>query len=405
MNSFIDYQFSNLKSGKFEYMISLDIRSYFHSINLDILMERVSDLMNTSTDSYFIKLLSKHLNFQYFQNNEVSPNDLFIKNNECGLVVGALIDCYFSNLYLSKLDSFLSNIQEIEYCRMTDDIKIFVKDKNIGHQIIDIVEIELSKLGLNLNHEKTKWMNQGDSHEEIQEHFLLTSSSDGYLKRKIEKKDNDGNVSYIYDAKDISEIIENNLIYDYIYTLDRQIMIMEVYNIKNHFLNLDFLIRTSFKSQKSAATVINTYLDLVSRYNIGNHENDYSDYDEYYTENSYFRFGDTRNNIIDLLCNTKVHYYYKYLLIKKIYLDIYTVHFFELIRPNPVFSGDLFDILLKFASSDLYILSNTSKFIIQEYKTPNYWKKRIEDLRIDENNNKDLIALNLEHYNFLLNKG
>lgn len=371
VNDFINWQRINLNSGNYEYMISLDIKKYFHNINADYLIDILCSILDTHRQTYFIKLLSNLLKFRY---EKISNNEKIIAHNNLGLVVGGLIDDYIANIYLTNLDKRLSKIKSIEYGRMTDDLKLFVKNKNEGIEIIKIINQELQSIGLELNHEKTQWTSRYDSELEIQKCFIRSANYGGVinLSNKDEIDEDDEN-SINIDTCDIKELVREKLVHDYIITL---INISSRYIKRKQINDLEYVIKNVFTTQRFFTFVINTYYTLIIRYD--------------------FEYG--INKIIEFLTASEVNNYSKYIIIRKLFLEPDLDYFFVFRAKKQNFETEIYNVLGLFSISDNYILSNTSKFILKYYKSPEYWEPIINDLLKDKVSNKDKLIRYLDYY-------
>ena len=112
---------------KYKYVLKLDIRKYFDSINHQILKEKLNRIIKDSRclflfdgiiDSYEISDCSK-----------------------IGLPIGNLTSQFFANLYLSSLDHYiLEKLHAKAYCRYMDDMLLFGNSKSDLINIICFVK-------------------------------------------------------------------------------------------------------------------------------------------------------------------------------------------------------------------------------------------------------------------------
>ncbi|MDO5569257.1 MAG: reverse transcriptase/maturase family protein [bacterium] len=117
------------------YVIKLDIRKYFYSIDKVILYEILADKISDK------KIL------------EITKSFIYMDDASTGIGIGAYSSQYFANIYLSKLDFYIKDILKIKYyVRYMDDFVILVEDKIKSKLIYRLVEEFLNKeLKLTLN--------------------------------------------------------------------------------------------------------------------------------------------------------------------------------------------------------------------------------------------------------------
>jgi len=120
-------------SRRYEYVLRLDVRQHFPSIDHDILLEeircnvrdeRVLWLCRVILDSG-IDILFEEYDMVFF------PGDiLFAVNRSRGLPIGNLTSQFWSNCYLNRFDHFVKRTLRCRgYLRYVDDILLFSNDK------------------------------------------------------------------------------------------------------------------------------------------------------------------------------------------------------------------------------------------------------------------------------------
>lgn len=118
------------------WFISLDIKSFFKSIDQVILVQLLSELI---TDNDVIELLKKCLGL----------------NESLGIPVGHVLSPLISNFYLYKIDNELYK-NKIPTIRYADNYCFASSDKNDLLYSEKVLETLLSEYGLELNTNKTK---------------------------------------------------------------------------------------------------------------------------------------------------------------------------------------------------------------------------------------------------------
>jgi hypothetical protein len=258
---FLNWQHKINKDTKYKYLILLDIKSYFESVDHDVLIKKVMPLLDVKENSYIIELVNSTLKFAVKEKN---TNDISINEKSKGLVIGSNIDHFLQNIVLLELDGILNTIENIAYGRLTDDFRIFCSTKKSGEEIIKTIKQELDKYGLSLNKDKTGWVN--------------------LLKYEIPTDQ----ISYFIGIDGItkfSEIIINN------------------------------------------------------------------------------------ESIFTLLNSTNLHDYYKYSVLRTIFLDKEGSNY-AMLNKNPIFQQNILDTLRTLIDSNNYILKNTSEYIMKKYFKP-----------------------------------
>ncbi len=121
------------------WIIQADVKSFFKNIKHDILLE---DLRLELEEPVFL-ILKQFLN---------ATSDEAI-----GLAIGAELNYLLASIYLKSVDAAIFNSNEVvHYARYVDDILIFCKSEKECIEVQKMVELELKKLGLELNFLKTK---------------------------------------------------------------------------------------------------------------------------------------------------------------------------------------------------------------------------------------------------------
>lgn len=128
------------------YAISLDVFKCFDKIEH---IKMIEILMRDIKDGRFLILVRRFI-----------KDDVIFKNRRLeiceGVPQGGPISPICANIYLNELDKFLDE-KGYKYVRYADDITIFIKSKNMSHEIIEEIDDFLKKmLRLKLNRDKTK---------------------------------------------------------------------------------------------------------------------------------------------------------------------------------------------------------------------------------------------------------
>lgn len=127
------------------YILKIDIKSYFMSIDHKILYQKLSRIINSSKLSKDIKeltfwLLKKIIFHDYTKNCFIKgslnnwhglPRDKSLFNISCskGLPIGNLTSQLFGNVYLNDFDHFIKRQKSFYYGRYVDDIILVYENK------------------------------------------------------------------------------------------------------------------------------------------------------------------------------------------------------------------------------------------------------------------------------------
>lgn len=129
---FQSIQNSALLSGRYSWVVYIDISSYYECINKDILIKIIENKLLLVSEEKFVKLLHIYLS---------------------DITIGCWCDNFLQNIYFNNLDAVL-NSHGWTYFRMTDDIRIFCKSKEEAELALQIIKTELAKLKLSINRGK-----------------------------------------------------------------------------------------------------------------------------------------------------------------------------------------------------------------------------------------------------------
>lgn len=130
------------------YGYKIDISNYFNSIDINILLPILKDVMVDDVKLY--NLISNILiNDKVCYNNNINTESK-------GVMAGTPISPFLANLYLKEMDEYFYNKKAI-YLRYSDDILIFAKDKEKLNEYIEKINDYLEKYNLKINPSKEKY--------------------------------------------------------------------------------------------------------------------------------------------------------------------------------------------------------------------------------------------------------
>lgn len=129
------------------YVIKADIKSYGHSLNVEILIDKIKKIFIKDYQfcEFLVWLLSRKT---YIDHGKI------IQGNTSGLP-GCPIHSFLTNIYLSEVDDYFYN-KCISYARYSDDILMYVKSEKDVKDYFKILLKMVNELKLEFNNDKTK---------------------------------------------------------------------------------------------------------------------------------------------------------------------------------------------------------------------------------------------------------
>ena len=128
------------------YSYKLDVRNYFNSIDINLLLPQLKSLF--ADDEPLYAFIASQLS-----DPRAMDEGVLIEERK-GAMAGMPYAVFFANVFLTRLDRQFENIPGIIYCRYSDDIIIFSKDK----QTLDDAKLRLheslGQYNLFINHDK-----------------------------------------------------------------------------------------------------------------------------------------------------------------------------------------------------------------------------------------------------------
>jgi len=189
---------------KSSYYLKLDIKSFFCSINKDILFKIVFEKINKANRPDYWKkeilwLCEKIIYHDPAKNYIFKGNwkmkllipkekSLFYSNGK-GLPIGNLTSQFFANVYLDRADYFIHSLGYKYYVRYVDDL-IILGDKSIIFAIEKIKKFLKNNLDLKINDRKTKFQKINKGIDFLgyfikPSHTLVRRKVVGRLKKKL----------------------------------------------------------------------------------------------------------------------------------------------------------------------------------------------------------------------------
>ncbi len=174
------------RSLKNKYCLKVDISDYFNSIDVDILLEKLSFVQETDPLLYqlFVRILREE---RVLENNQ-------IRIDKHGAMAGTPLSPFFANLYLRDVDYYFEE-QGVLYFRYSDDILLFADTAEELERQQAVLYEKIEELKLSLNPKKVHISAPGEPWEflgfgyrqgEIDLSEVTIKKIKGKIKRKAE---------------------------------------------------------------------------------------------------------------------------------------------------------------------------------------------------------------------------
>ena len=128
------------------YSYKLDVRNYFNSIDVELLLPVLKQLFDDDKPLYDF-IVSQLSDPRAIDNGEIVEEPK-------GVMAGMPYAGFFANVFLTKLDREFEKNNDAIYCRYSDDIIIFVEDKDALEIAKEHLRNTLAELHLEVNPDK-----------------------------------------------------------------------------------------------------------------------------------------------------------------------------------------------------------------------------------------------------------
>lgn len=128
------------------YSYKLDVRNYFNSIDIKQLLPVLEQLF--SDDKPLYDFIASQLS-----DPRALDGDEIVEEQK-GVMAGMPYAVFFANVYLTRLDREFEKIPDVIYCRYSDDIIIFAKEKGTLDDAKEKLLSTLAELHLEVNPDK-----------------------------------------------------------------------------------------------------------------------------------------------------------------------------------------------------------------------------------------------------------
>lgn len=161
-----------------------DIRNYFNSIDIELLLPGLRNVLYDDTELYeFLERLLR-ADKAYFEGTVVEEKR--------GIMAGTPISPFLANLYLNSLDEYFF-AQKVTYARYSDDIILFAPTEKELDRHIAYLKDELKRKGLEVNTDKEYVSKAGEGFEFLGVEYRcgnidLSAATKDKIKGKIRRK-------------------------------------------------------------------------------------------------------------------------------------------------------------------------------------------------------------------------
>jgi len=174
---------NNLKHNEDCYCYKVDIKNYFNSIDVEILIKKLNCIIDDDNLMWFFKSILRR--------NKCVFNNEIVEENTGGMA-GVPISSFFANVYLKDVDDFFYN-NNIVYARYSDDILIFANTEEDLLKNKQILLKFLTELKLTINTDKENFYKPNEAWEFLgiscnNKKIDLSSATIQKIKGKIRRK-------------------------------------------------------------------------------------------------------------------------------------------------------------------------------------------------------------------------
>lgn len=167
-------------ANEYKYVAITDITAFFENISLDLLRERIKELLGANSEKRdLIDRLFRLLEYWDWKPAGNLPRSI-------GLPQGNDVSSFLSNLYLLELDKEMLSVVSSntkKYYRYVDDVKLFTENRNEAQKALVILERVLRGLNLHTQSAKTKIERADTIFDRDVEHWVNLMSDNNDKKK------------------------------------------------------------------------------------------------------------------------------------------------------------------------------------------------------------------------------
>ncbi|OQX58232.1 MAG: hypothetical protein B5M52_05815 [Helicobacteraceae bacterium 4484_230] len=187
-------QRARMYAHRYSYVLQLDIKKYFPSIDHELLLIALKKKISCSKTLGLLEKLIAHSNFQedaffYYTNDTLfTPYE-----RRKGLPLGNQTSQFFGNIYLNAFDHYVKEALQIKgYIRYVDDMLLFDNSDIVLKKIVSAIVKKLTAFRLKIHPFKIKLLETKKGfvflgHKVFPTHFRVTSKAIRRGRKKLKK--------------------------------------------------------------------------------------------------------------------------------------------------------------------------------------------------------------------------
>ena len=172
--------------GKRMWAYKLDIHDYFNSIDIDILLPLLKEMLTDDQPLYCF--------FEHLLTTNLAVSNGQVIEEKHGVMAGTPTAPFLADIYLKEVDCYFYDAG-IVYARYSDDIIMFAPDKEVLEQYKNVMNRFLTKYHLEVNPDKEKTYSPDEAYEFLGfkchgREIDLSESTKRKMKGKIKRQAN-----------------------------------------------------------------------------------------------------------------------------------------------------------------------------------------------------------------------
>lgn len=186
--NFCSWQKENIE--KYKILLRTDISAFYDSISHKELVSKISKELSIELSSPLMKLFKKILEIPVISYSNLNRNVEEPKKMPQGIPIGNSVEGFLANLYLINIDESMQSLENIEFGRYNDDMRIFGNSRQEVLNALLILQEKLLSNGLNLNSSKTEIAENEAKMEDLRSKIFDISGDSYFEEDDIEENTN-----------------------------------------------------------------------------------------------------------------------------------------------------------------------------------------------------------------------
>ncbi len=155
--NFCKWQRDNANGGTFPTLLRTDISAFYDAISHKYLIKEIATSLNVTAASELMKFFRRLLQVPVLSYSHLARGVRQPETMHQGLCIGNSTEGVFANIYLNAIDQDMVKIEDIDFGRYNDDMRIFATDRPTAKRAMLTLQERLLTKGLNLNSSKTEF--------------------------------------------------------------------------------------------------------------------------------------------------------------------------------------------------------------------------------------------------------